>query len=249
MTNTLNKIMHNGDEYKFPWIANGTTGTTSTVSNIRVWTEWEYGLITPEEWQISIVCEWSTPPSPWQPWVNTVAYYPLSANTNDQLNTYNLTNSWITFGTLGWVTCANFDGTSSASGNFYSYWTWDLTASVWGYPTSNSQGVWWAIYVNYLIMNSKNGYVEWTSAPTPLNTWTNIVFTITWGKLKIYSNGTLYLDTSFSNNLPWDLSLWVSNNTTYLNWGLSELIFESVARTAQEVSDYFNQTKANYWIS
>lgn len=187
----------------------------------------------------------------WQPWVNTIAYYPLSANTNDQLNTYNLTNSWITFGTLWWVTCANFDGsTTSAIGNFYSYWTWDLTASVWGYPTSNSQWVWWCIWASSLVMNSNNWYVDWTSAPTPLNQWTNIVFTITWWKLKIYSNGTLYLDTSFSNNVTWDLYIGKDNLNRFKLYGwISELIFEDVARTAQEVSDYYNQTKANYWIS
>ena len=56
MTNTLNKVIHNGDEYEFPgWIPNITTGTTSTVSGIRVWTDAEYSLIAPEEWQISIV--------------------------------------------------------------------------------------------------------------------------------------------------------------------------------------------------
>jgi hypothetical protein len=167
------------------------------------------------------------------------------------MGTYDLTNSWITFGSLWGVVCANFDGsTTSASGSFYSYWRWDFTASVWGYPTSNSQWVWWVIGVNTLVMNSKNGYVEWTSAPTPLNTWTNIVFTITWGKLKIYSNWTSYLDTSFGNNVTGNLKIGVDDWWGFMfSWWLSELIFENVARTAQEISDYYNNTKANYWIS
>lgn len=187
----------------------------------------------------------------WHPWANTVAYYKLKSDTNDATGTYNLTNSWITFASLWGVACANFNGsTTSATGNFYSYWTWDFTASVWWRPTSNSQWIWWIIGSNTLVMNSKNGYVEWTSAPTPLNTWTNIVFTITWGKLKIYSNWTLYLDTNFSNNVTGDLRLgrnawWWFN----FSWWLSELIFENVARTAPEVQDYYNLTKADYGIS
>jgi hypothetical protein len=30
--------------------------------------------------------------------------------------------------------------------------------------------------------------------------------------------------------------------------GLRELIWEDRVWTAQEISDYFNQTKANYWL-
>jgi hypothetical protein len=29
---------------------------------------------------------------------------------------------------------------------------------------------------------------------------------------------------------------------------MSELILESKDRTAQEISDYYNQTKGNYWL-
>lgn len=32
-----------------------------------------------------------------------------------------------------------------------------------------------------------------------------------------------------------------------LNWWLRELIFENKVRTAQEIQDYYNNTKANYW--
>ena len=187
-----------------------------------------------------------------QPWANTIAYYPLESNTNDATWTYNLTNSWITFGVLWWVTCANFDGSSSlaSNNNFHSYWTWDCTVSVWWCPTSNSQWVWRCIWHSSLVMNSKNWYVEWTSAPTPLDTWTHIVFVITWWKLKIYSNWTSYLDTNFSSNLPWTLFLWQNDGWGFIyEWWLSNLIFEDKARTQQEIEDYFDQTKSLYGIS
>lgn len=189
------------------------------------------------------------------PTAYTVAYYPLISDFNDHKwswTLYNLTNSWATLATLWWVTCANFNwsDTEASSSAFYSYWTWDFTASARGYPLANSQWVWWLIGANVLVMNSKNWYVEWTSAPTPLNTWTNIVFTITGGKLKIYSNATLYLDTSYGSNVTWNLYIGATNGSSYhLYWWLSELIFENKARTATEVSDYFNATKSNYGIS
>jgi hypothetical protein len=34
-----------------------------------------------------------------------------------------------------------------------------------------------------------------------------------------------------------------------LYWQLSNVIFEDKARTSQEVSDYYDQTKWDYWIS
>lgn len=188
----------------------------------------------------------------WKPTSSTVAYYKLKSDTNDTMGTYNLTNSWITFGGLWGVVCANFNGSSSyASWNFYSFGTNELTASAWGYPTSNSQWVWYCLGNSTLVLSSNNWFVDQTSAPTPVNQWTNIVFTISWGKLKIYSNWVLYLDTNFSNNVNWTLRLWRNQNANApLNWGLSEIIFEKVAWTVDEIKEYYNQTKWKYlWIS
>lgn len=110
MTNTLNKVIHNGDEYEFPGgISNITTGTTSTVSGIRVWTDAEYGLITPEEWQISIVYSggggWWRLPAEYQEveWIQAswdccveIGWYTLSwyQKIETKFNTATLASSW-----------------------------------------------------------------------------------------------------------------------------------------------------------
>jgi hypothetical protein len=39
-----------------------------------------------------------------------------------------------------------------------------------------------------------------------------------------------------------------SGNTEYFDGNMSNLIWESATWTAQEISDYFDQTKANYWL-
>ena len=192
----------------------------------------------------------------WQPWVNTLAYYPLtsSSTVNDQSwNNYTLTNSWVTFTTLGWVDCANFDWSSWLyNTSFAIIGTWDFTLSLRGCPTSNSQWMWLFVWnsLTDVVINSVNGYIQDTSAPTPLNTWTYITFTRSSWNLHIYSNWTEYVDTAFSNDIQSNLYMWKRpNNTLYLSWWLSECIVEDRAWTATEITDYFNETKANYWIS
>lgn len=55
----------------------------------------------------------------WQPWANTLAYYPLEIDTNDySWNNRNWTNNWVTFSWWLWV----FNGSS-----YVSLWTWSWT--------------------------------------------------------------------------------------------------------------------------
>ena len=66
----------------------------------------------------------------WQPWANTIAYYPLETDTNDySWNGRDGTNNWVTFSNWLWV----FNGSS-----YVSLWTWswtniqtNMTISVW----------------------------------------------------------------------------------------------------------------------
>ena len=81
---------------------------------------------------ISKVFVWDTQVRPtwWQPWANTIAYYPLETDTNDySWNGRNGTNNWVTFSNWLWV----FNGSS-----YVSLWTWswtniqtNMTISVW----------------------------------------------------------------------------------------------------------------------
>jgi hypothetical protein len=45
------------------------------------------------------------------------------------------------------------------------------------------------------------------------------------------------------------IGVWRSWNTGYFNWKMSEFIVEKVEWAETDISNYFNQTKANYWIS
>ena len=42
---------------------------------------------------------------------------------------------------------------------------------------------------------------------------------------------------------------WTSSVDNFFNGYMSDVIIENKVRTAQEISDYYNATKSNYWIS
>ena len=77
-------------------------------------------------------------------------------------------------------------------------------------------------------------------------------------QIKIYRNSVLYNTKTFSSYIPswnWNsyFTLWVwyiadnsINRRRY--WRISETIVEQKERTAQEILDYYNQTKSKYWL-
>ena len=67
-----------------------------------------------------------------------------------------------------------------------------------------------------------------------------------WNKLSWYVNW------NFINTVTMSTDQWSFQYSTQYSelqpWTYWEIIVEDKARTAQEVSDYYNQTKANYWL-
>ena len=206
----------------------------------------------------------------WQPWVNTIAYYPFTSTTtvNDQSwNSNNLTNNGVQFWTYGWVDCASFNGSSymtKAESLFTGSAT--FTVNLWVNITT------FAEFNNNILSigasNSTNSFIIWISDYTLMlwgrandaNTWytlswntrLNIVVTHSWGTVKVYVN--------WNKEYEWSVNYTISNSQTTiwggtqvnkypLIWYESELIVESIARTAQEISDYYDLTKWDYWIS
>jgi len=67
----------------------------------------------------------------------------------------------------------------------------------------------------------------------------------------------IYLDWEFKNSntyttadITQNTRVLISSRDTYYNykWWIGDVIIESKVRTAQEVADYYNQTKTNYWL-
>ena len=90
------------------------------------------------------------------------------------------------------------------------------------------------------------------------NSWYNVVVTSTVSWIKIYVNWTQVA----SNSTTWTIILdsgynciWGRYRNYYSDYVnrfigyMSEFIMEDKSRTASEVANYYNSTKANYWIS
>ncbi len=205
----------------------------------------------------------------WQPWANTVAYYPLtsSSTVNDLSgNSRNLTNTGVTFWVYQWVDCANMDWSKFLK-NTSSYWlnNGSFTASIrcfyvykdiftWNQPRFYGDDS-WNIWIYTDPSNDSIGYnPKWWQTTTSWSTtkWQLATVTYDGSVCKLYIDW-VNVDTTSKNNYTYtDSKLWIGGyvpNPSYWKWWLSELILENVARTAEEITDYYNYTKSNYWIS
>ena len=210
----------------------------------------------------------------WQPWANTVAYYTLDTDFNDySWNNRSLTNSWATITTVSWVNCAYYDGSSYSQLDGYSLDNSHRTINLWvkctwwGYqwlvhiaPYSwDSGGSLWIKFNNW---NTNVWPWDWANASAESVTanvsawnWHNIVVTQETSTTKLYVDWSLIWtisDYPSQSQVPWWWALWskyFSLHSEKLTWYLSKVILENKVRTAQEISDYYNQTKWDYWIS
>lgn len=209
-----------------------------------------------------------------QPWANTLLYCPLNSTdtyTDQSWNNVQTTSNWVSFWTYVWVDCAYFDFNWSHKIVIPTIaWTFTyMTMSVWSYMTNNN-----AVTQIFMIeWNNTNlslqpssswqlqsqtydGGDHYVTDGNGLNAWHHQVV--------VWDNGTsyLYVDGQFiwSDNTSsiinmgiLDGAMWwhaAENNNIFAYWWyLSNAILEDKARTAQEVADYFNQTKFLYGIS
>ena len=224
-----------------------------------------------------------TPPSPWwQPWVNTVAYYPLTAtSTTSDLSWNNYTLSWngtYSFGDYAGVSCC-YINVGSFSANITSVTASDwITESIWYYEentpindnwlvmsfitnTSEWGGSinwidrakwrpWWKQWFIWLIDDGLNASTSGYSVTW--GTWYHLCYTYSGSTMSLYVNWTLVWTATKTDNKDTKWCVVLSRSVD-LDRGIrgyvSNAIFEDKARTAQEVSDYFDLTKWDYWIS
>lgn len=206
----------------------------------------------------------------WQPWANTVAYYPLDADFNDaSWNNRNLTNSWATITTVWDISCGYWDGSATTYYQWFSLTREKRTISMWIRGIATNDNVWlqiakrsywftWALWIMFYSWFLFAG--DWAGAGTSsvsasTNTWYYAVSTQEWSVVNFYVNWVLIWTENnrpdYSTRIPDGWALWSQNNTwayAKLNWYMSNVILEDKVWTAQEVADYYNQTKANYGL-
>jgi hypothetical protein len=121
---------------------------------------------------------------------------------------------------------------------------------MWGFGTVS--GTWsFALWLGGLALNIWSYGNDKTTGYSFTTSRHNAVFTYSNWSWIVYVDWTAVYNWTWSPNILNDhTSIWSNGNISDFWKGyLSEAIFENVVRTAQEVSDYFNQTKSLYWIS
>lgn len=208
----------------------------------------------------------------WQPWVNTVAYYPLdNTNTVNDLswNGYNLTNNWATFTTLNGVECVQTGSSKylTSTTTVLPTWSASRTISVWCNLTTNNSfnlivGYWQSANDYDCLLYVRNStYTFYSdsfySSNSSATTWTRALYTVTydWTTLRQYINWTkVKEDTATLNttavSASYPFAVWIHNEylSSAFNWYISNVIVENKTRTEQEIEDYYNHTKSNYWL-
>lgn len=141
---------------------------------------------------------------------------------------------------------------SQPSSNYISWISW--FASGGSYPQNN---IWMETFTSYswkAVWNVNTNYwIDYWK-------WVNVVCTVTpatsWYDYSLYLNWVFQATVNpsgFIGTPSWYhyinyLKVWTSTWSTTVWTCYSEYILENKARTAQEISEYYNITKANYWL-
>ena len=120
------------------------------------------------------------------------------------------------------INCFN----NSELASFYDQW-WSL---VWfNNKYSTSDQTWYNVAITF-DSNTLTMYINWTQYTQ--NSWNNCDF-----------SSVLATSFWFARNISW------TQNFRHMTWKMWDLIVESKVRTAQEIADYYDLTKWDYWIS
>ena len=274
------------------WVATGTgwswdvvvsTDTGNELSTgVGLWlgTETDFSSISTPDTNTLYIQYKSDWGGGWQPWVNTIAYYPLdSVNTVNDLswNNHNWTQSWtITFWTALWVDCASFNqsgyitvpydaslNTSTITISFWcavsNAWTWG-NINWWILCRSNLSGHWvygvanvWAEGKNFAVQLDWWSFDQREVMFTSSNQWEYITVTYNWTTGNIYKNWSLVDTFSYTCDISQsteNLIMGTYYDSSFKFSGkLSNIIIEDQVRDATAISNYYDLTKWDYWIS
>lgn len=120
-----------------------------------------------------------------------------------------------------WISDAKYacGGITTWGNNDWSAYPWDSTTAV--------------------NLNERNLY-------TLTNNWTTKTLYLNWNQIKQATANT----TSSSNSIPLIIGNGYHNNHyAYFNGNISNVILENKTWTSEEISNYYNTLKSNYWIS
>ena len=190
-----------------------------------------------------------------------MAYFPFESDQLDHVGSYSLTGNWTQ--TTLWYT---FSVTTNINNINWINFRWCryklnsvnvnknynilMNTNLWycGYTPWQAE----SRYRGNISVNNSSWGIIWQTAWMSMGEWHYLAFSYINSELLVCKDWVTSVLTSqtpynFGDNMLLlnNYGSWWSGNTTY-----SQLIIESVGRTAQEIADYYNQTKANYlWFN
>lgn len=202
-----------------------------------------------------------------QPWANTVLYVPMKDDLSDHSNNhFTLTNTGVSLvSNQADIDVWYFDGSSYLSwANDALFNFGDMHISTWINFNTTDGGqfifagisIWDIFFGEQLwevwIWRNRVAWDNWPNAAyISLNNWHYISLDRTGTSITISVD--LVNIISGTNNKTYTPSWWYrigdDGYWNYVRWYMSDLIIENKWWTAQELSDYFNQTKSLYGIS
>lgn len=241
-----------------PWEC---TITATTVNNLTatcgVWAWWQpwantIGYYTMNNDILNHATTWSTFPDGV---LNTATY---STTRVHWTNTYSLYCNGSTYAYLP-ASSAFVWGKSDFTLSFRVYSetnSWSYMGMIGCYKSSSDHNYWWRVTDRHGWSNKlgfcyrSSSYVDDVSNTSIYNNWWhNVVLTRTWWKFYLYldwNTTPLVSDTSHTTKSIWvnaNLTFWLNvADSTYSTVYLNDVIFENVAWSSQDVSDYYNLT-------
>jgi len=193
----------------------------------------------------------------WKTWANTIAYFPLEDDTLDVMGNYSFSVTW-TKQTI-WYSFTDTNRVdiiwTQTPVNFISYYYKRLSVSGSNrfIGLINEGGMRFYSYNRNAGFNRFRFYnssdTAYTSTEWPDST--DVRQHLAYG---VDSNGNYAAYVNWS--LFWSWTQTPQTNSNYVVWlvvpynevAFSDILVESAPRSAQEISDYYNDTKAIYWL-
>lgn len=109
----------------------------------------------------------------------------------------------------------------------------------------------WGNNRDYKIGTNQNLQSTWVYPDIWDNTFHLVTATFTTSNMKLYIDWTLKYTWTWTSALSynWKILVWSNDDSYYwFNWYIWDTIIENIAWDDAAIANYYNQTKANYWL-
>lgn len=199
-------------------------------------------------------------PYKFTPTSSTLAYYPFVDNQIDQTwnTTLSATGTKQAIGYQFTTSGSNISINTPSGWTFFSFWT-KVTSMTSSAANASPFTKWWTMRFFYKHLATPayaKTFAFWTNNNTIVTSNAVTFNTDTWYHFAYWSDSSNHVKAWINWQLIWDTTVSGRRNIfdgaimqwEYTTQTFSDLILENRLWTANEVSNYYNHTKSNYWL-